>query len=95
MVTGDMAEACRDLIILNKLGLHLRPIRLLVDVANAFSADIVISEGDRTVNGKSFLEVMSMAVPQNTKLTFRAVGDDAEAAIAAFEDLIEGKFNEE
>ena len=47
------------------------------------------------VNGKSFLEVMSMAVPQNTKLTFKAIGDDAEAAVAAFEELIESRFNEE
>lgn len=90
-----MAEACRDLVVLNRLGLHLRPIRLLVDLANRFSSDIVISEGDRMVNGKSFLEVMSMAVPQNTKLTFKAIGDDAEAAVAAFEELIESRFNEE
>ena len=88
-------EACRNVVILNKLGLHLRPIRLLVDLANTFSSDIVISEGDRAVNGKSFLEVMSMAVPQNTQLTFKASGDDAGVAVAALQELIESKFDEE
>ena len=90
-----MVDACKDVVILNRLGLHLRPIRLLVDLANSFSSDIVISEGDRAVNGKSFLEVMSMAVPQNTRLTFKATGHDAGAAVAALEQLIESKFDEE
>ena len=95
MVATLMPELYRELVIVNKLGLHLRPIRLLVDTANGFSSDIRIAEGDREVDGKSFLEVMSLAVPMNTTLRLSAAGADAEAALNALQELIDGKFNED
>ena len=95
LVATLMPELYRELVIVNKLGLHLRPIRLLVDTANGFSSAVRIAEGDREVDGKSFLEVMSLAVPMNTKLRFSADGADAEAALDALQELIDGKFNED
>ena len=90
-----MSEVSRELVIANKLGLHLRPIRLIVDTANSFSSEIRIAEGDRKVDGKSFLDVMSLAVPMNTTLRFSAKGEDAEAALDALQALVEAKFNED
>ena len=95
LVAMLMSRLHRELVIVNRLGLHMRPIRLLVNTASGFSSDIRIAKGDLEVNGKSFLDVMSLAVPMNTTLRFSATGTDAEKALDALQKLIEGKFNED
>ncbi|MFH0963879.1 MAG: HPr family phosphocarrier protein [Planctomycetota bacterium] len=79
----------------NKLGLHLRPIRLLVDLANKFQSNIRIVRDEREVDGKSFLDVMTLAAPAETVLMFKAAGPDASEALDAIERLVESKFDEE
>ena len=95
LVVMLMSRVYRDLVIVNELGLHLRPLRMLVDTASGFASDIRIARGDLEVNGKSFFEILSMAVPMNTTLRFIAEGDDAEKALDALQELVESKFNED
>ena len=79
----------------NKLGLHLRPVRMMVDEANRFTSDVNIVMGDREVDGKSFLDVMSLAAVMDSTLVLKATGPDARAAMDALESLIRRKFDEE
>jgi len=91
----ETAETVRAIVIRNKLGLHLRPIRLLVDLSNKFRSNIRILRDDREVDGKSFLDVMTLAAPAETSLVFKAAGPDASEALDAIERLIASKFDEE
>jgi phosphocarrier protein HPr len=79
----------------NKLGMHARPAAAFVKIAQQYNADIYIDRNGQTVNGKSILGILTMACPKGGVLTIKADGDDAVAAIAALENLIENKFGED
>ncbi len=47
------------------------------------------------VNGKSIFGLMMLAAECGSTLRLAAVGEDAAAAVAALEKVIDAKFNEE
>jgi phosphocarrier protein len=75
--------------------MHARPAAAFVKIAQQYNADIYIDRNGQTVNGKSILGILTMACPKGGALTIKADGDDAFAAIAALENLIENKFGED
>lgn len=79
----------------NKLGLHARAAAQFVQAANKFAADIFVEKDGQEVNGKSIMGVMMLAAACGTRITIKAKGDDAKAAIVALQALIEDKFGEE
>ncbi len=79
----------------NRLGLHARPAMAFVDAANAFAADIRVSKGSQTVDGKSIMQMMMLAATKGTDLTVEASGPDAEQALRTLTSLVERKFDEE
>lgn len=89
-----MSRVVKKLEIKNKLGLHARAAALLVQTVNKFSAQINFSADGQSTDGRSILGVMSLGVPQGSKIQIEANGDDAERAVKAVEQLIEARFNE-
>ena len=79
----------------NKLGLHARPAAKLVSISSQYKANVFIEKDGQEVNGKSMLSVLTMACPQGSRITIRAVGRDASEAIIALEKVIEDKFGED
>ncbi len=84
----------QTLVITNKIGLHARPATLLVKTATAFESDIALVKGDKSVNAKSMLAVMSAGVKAGDTVIVRASGEDEEQALAAVTALIKSNFNE-
>jgi len=84
----------RQVIILNKHGLHARPAAEIVKVAAKYKAEITISRDDLEVNGKSIMGVMMLAAEQGSTIQLKADGPDAEQAIEAIADLVARKFGE-
>ncbi len=80
--------------IINKLGLHARAAAKLVTTSSQFEADIQITKGKRTVNGKSIMGLMMLAAAKGTEITVCADGDDAQQAIQSIELLINDYFEE-
>ena len=80
--------------IINKLGLHARAAAKLVTTTSQFEADIQITKGERTVNGKSIMGLMMLAAAKGTEITVCADGDDAQQAIQSIELLINDYFEE-
>ena len=85
----------KELVLKNKYGLHARPATLFAETANGYRCEITVVKDGQDVNGKSIFGLMMLAAESGSRLIVRASGDDAEAAIAAIEALIEKKFNEE
>jgi phosphocarrier protein HPr len=85
----------REFDILNRLGLHARAAAQLVRLANGFASEIHVVKDGMEVNGKSIMGVLMLAAPKDTKVLIRAIGLDAEEAVAAIGELIERKFGEE
>ena len=80
--------------ILNEFGLHARSASALANLANKFMSDIKISKSGMEVNGKSIMGILMLAAPKGSVITVSAIGEDAEAAVAAIGSLIEKKFGE-
>lgn len=80
--------------IINKLGLHARAAAKLVTTSSQFEADIQVTRGERTVNGKSIMGLMMLAAAKGTEIIVRAKGDDAQQALLSIETLINDYFEE-
>lgn len=85
----------RTVEIRNALGLHLRPAMKFIDIANRFASDIRVSNGQTTADGKSIMEMGTLAAIYGTRLTIRAEGADAEQAVAALSELVEVRMFDE
>lgn len=85
----------RELTITNRLGLHARATAKLVQTVAGFKANIAIAAKGREVNAKSIMGVMLLAAGQGTRVTVRAEGEDAEAALDAVAALFERRFDED
>ena len=93
-----MPTASRDIVVLNKLGLHARPAMQFVDLANQFKSDIkVVKFGDEPgeADGKSVMQMIILAAMPGTKMRIDADGDDAEEAVQKLAKLFESKFGED
>ena len=90
----------RNLVIVNRLGLHARAAAKLVEQAQSFSSTITLGVTDKSaakvdrVDGKSIMSVMLLAAGQGTEIELRAEGDDAVDALDAIDELVADKFGE-
>jgi phosphocarrier protein HPr len=81
--------------ITNQLGLHARSSARLVQVSQSFSADLFIRFDGQEVDGKSILNLLTLACPFGAEITVRTEGAQAEELMAAVGSLIEDKFGED
>jgi catabolite repression HPr-like protein len=72
-----------------KTGLQARPAALFVQEANRFSADVFIEKGDKKVNAKSIMGLMSLALSQGTTITLITEGHDEQEALDALAKYVE------
>ena len=91
---GKQAEA-RELVVLNKLGIHARPAAMFVKVANRFASNILVEKDGEQINGKSIMGLMMLAAGPGTKILVSCEGDDCNAAMDAIVELIKRKFDED
>jgi phosphotransferase system HPr (HPr) family protein len=77
----------------NPEGLHMRPAMQFVDLANAFSSEISVSNQDTRVDAKSIMQMTMLAATCGTKLKIRASGQDAQKAVAALQELVDQNFS--
>ena len=78
----------RQAVIIDPLGLHLRPAARLVSLARSFRSEIRVICKGTTANGKSLLDLVALAVGCGTTLDIVAHGPDAEGAVTALTDQI-------
>ena len=91
MIEDSANESC---VLVNKQGLHARPSQMLVMTAHKFACHITVRIGDQEADCKSILELMMLASPVGTELTFSAEGSDAKEAVAALCALVVSGFGE-
>jgi phosphocarrier protein len=85
----------RQMTIVNKLGLHARAASKLVNCASSFAAEIWLQRGEREINGKSIMGVLTLAAGKGTILEVRAEGIDEQQALETIQQLIESRFGED
>lgn len=87
----------KELTIANKAGIHARPAALFVKTANTFkTCDIFVEKDGEKINGKSIMGLMMLAAGPGSKVTLHVKGEQADAAIAELEKLVQQrKFDED
>lgn len=82
----------KELTITNSDGLRASRAAMFVQVAGRFSSQILVEKGNKKINAKSIMGVLSLGVKQGEKIFIFANGKDEEEAIAAIENLINTEF---
>jgi phosphocarrier protein HPr len=85
----------RELLIINKRGLHARASAKFVQTVERFNAEIWVTRGGETVGGTSIMGLMMLAAAPGTTILVSAAGAEAQAALDAIAALVADKFNEE
>src|SRR5262245_41605891 len=92
-MNSDPIPTCtREVVVRLEDGLHIRPYSQIVQWAQRFASQLVIHRGDRAVDGKSMLELLTLAAEHGTVLTLETRGTDAQQALEAIAALFERNF---
>jgi phosphocarrier protein HPr len=78
----------------NAPGMHLRAAEKFVRLASLFQADIRVACEGHKANGKSILDLTTLAAECGCWLEIEADGPDAPAALDALVDLVSRGFGE-
>lgn len=91
----DDSMIAREVIIINKLGIHARPAAMFVKTASRFACEVLVEKDGEKVNGKSIMGLMMLAAGPSSRITIQANGSDAQQALQELEALVARKFGED
>ena len=78
----------------NKLGLHARAAAAIVNVSSRYNSRVFLAKDGEKIDGKSILEILTLACPMGSRITVEADGLDADDVMRELKKLIEDKFGE-
>ena len=80
---------CKEVTLANAEGFHMRPAGAFAKEMEKFVSDVTLITDDRTVNGKSLMNIMAAGIKGGSLITVRCEGPDEAEALARAADLIE------
>ncbi|MDD3219757.1 MAG: HPr family phosphocarrier protein [Lachnospiraceae bacterium] len=72
-------------------GLEARPVALLVQVASQYESDIFVEAGQKRVNAKSIMGMMTLGLDTGESVVVSASGVDEEEAMQNIEQYLSKK----
>lgn len=81
-------------VIPNKLGLHARAAAVFSRQASSFISDVQVIKDSMEVNGKSIMELLTLAATKGSDITIKAHGDDETQALETLAELVKQGFGE-
>ena len=78
----------KKVIILDKVGLHARPVALFCQEAKKYESEIVIIKDGEEINGKSPIRIMTAGIEYMDEIIIKATGNDSALAEEALEKLL-------
>jgi phosphocarrier protein len=87
--------ARRTVEICNERGLHARASAKFVKLASTFDAEVRVGRDGSMVDARSIMGLMMLAAGQGCAIEITAEGPEAEQAVAALVELVQGRFDEE
>jgi phosphocarrier protein len=88
------ASEARDLVIVNRRGLHARASAKLVKLVETFDAEVTVTKDGQSVGGTSIMGLMMLAASPGCCIRVSATGAQADAALDAISELVEAGFGE-
>lgn len=77
-----------DFVVNDPQGIHARPAGLFVKAAASYPCNITIKKGERSVDAKRIMGVMSLGAKKGDTVTISADGENEDAAVAALETFL-------
>ena len=71
-----------------ELGLHARPATEFAETAARFDADVRVRKGDREVDARSVLLLLTLDVRHGDRILLSADGIDAQAALERLSEMV-------
>jgi len=90
----DATEVIEEMVISNPNGIHVRPAAKLVQTLQQYDSEVTIKINQSQVNAKSIMSVLTLAAAQGSRLVVTCRGPEAERAMEAVRELIEGGFDD-
>ena len=87
-------EVVREVVVPLQHGIHARPAARIAESARKFAAEVALVAVNRRASAKSPVGVMSLAIRHGDRISVIGVGVDADFAVAAIVELIEGGMGE-
>ncbi len=78
----------KDITINIPSGMEARPIALMVQVASQFESSVYVEVGDKKVNAKSIMGMMSLTISEGDSVTVITKGSDEEEAMVKIEKYL-------
>lgn len=85
----------REILIVNKKGLHARATAKFVQCVEHYDAAITVSRCGETVGGSSIMGILTLGAGIGSTITVAAEGPQAQEAVDAIAALIAHKFGED
>ena len=79
----------KEVMINNKEGLNATTAAAVVQIAGKYTAKVLIEKGNKKINAKSIMGVLSLGVKPGDEIFIVADGDDEEAAMEAIVQIFE------
>ena len=79
----------KEIVVRCESGLHNSQATYFVQKANEFECSIWLESGNRKMNAKSLLGIMSLGIVTGATVVLTASGKDEEAAVDALEKLLQ------
>ncbi len=85
----------RELLIVNRKGLHARATAKFVQCVDRFNADIKVTRCGETVGGDSIMGILTLGAGPGSTITVSALGVEAREALDALAALVSDRFGED
>lgn len=93
MLTGT--DFSRDLLIVNRKGLHARATAKFVQCCDRFDAVVTVTKDGESVGGSSIMGILTLGAAQGTIITVTAAGAQAGEVLDALSALVASRFGED
>ena len=78
----------KSIVVKSTVGLHASLAAKVVQAASKYAVDINLIYKDKTIDVKSILGLMSLAIPSGENVIIEATGNQAEAEISDIEQVL-------
>src|SRR5271170_7151346 len=85
----------RELLIVNRKGLHARATAKFVQCTESFDADVSVTRCGETVGGTSIMGILTLGAGPGSTITVSASGAEAREALDALAALVSSRFGED
>ncbi len=89
-----MLKLTKKMRVKNDLGLHTRPATVIVQALRSCKSSVFFTYKKETVDAKSILSILMLAVPKNSLILITVEGEDAEETMLHLESVFESQFGE-